>query len=169
MLIDPQPHASDPNRGFLRLGPSIADHVAETVRGCAESLQISHAKAGQGFEEFFEDVMALGRPAWFADWLNGSIGQEWLDDLSAGGWDARLGNAMLYATPGVGPHADHLTGTTAALVLFNDGLVFEQGNQRHRTRPGEWFIFDDYQPHAVHPGTGTSIYLVAVMPAHQWR
>ena len=147
----------------LSLDAAVLAQAKDEAQKSFLRFQEIRTAAGPGFEDFCEDVFEIGRPAWFEDWLSGPSGAEWLASLSVEDWEASAGTAMLYATAGVAPHVDEMTGVSAAPVFFNDGLVFEQEEQRHCTQPGQWFIFDDRVLHAVHSEPGCSVYLAAVM------
>ena len=62
------------------------------------------------------------------------------------------------------PHVDNMHGASWALVLANEGLRFRQGRYAHVTRPGEWFVFNDYFEHEVEDTESSRSYVVWVVP-----
>lgn len=65
----------------------------------------------------------------------------------------------LVMTAGCDIHTDRIHGPVLLLVLYNDGLVFSQGRERHKTQPGQWYVFDDRIGHGVREKKNSTAYL----------
>ena len=148
------------------LRPVVPGALQGEIELPADVLAAARVLAAECFaqaeaEEFSGDaVVEVVMPLWLAGrraWLP-------LDAL------ARMGLApacperdALLCTPSVEPHTDD-AGLALIVVLYNDGLVFRQGRQRHATRPGQWFVLDDRRLHAVDATDTTTSYLALSVP-----
>ena len=70
----------------------------------------------------------------------------------------------LYATCGVESHVDEMDGLSVAVVLHSDGFRFRQGGCVLKLRAGDWFVFDDSQPHEVVETDSATTLLVLTAP-----
>lgn len=67
----------------------------------------------------------------------------------------------LYATVSVDPHIDEIDGLSVAVVLHADGHRFIQAGASTRLKAGDWFVFDDREPHEVlHTEESTTLVVV---------
>lgn len=71
----------------------------------------------------------------------------------------------LLATVSADKHVD-TEGLTLGICLFNDGLTFIQGRERHKTAPGQWFVFDDTKAHEVRESRTSTSYVIWTLPLH---
>ena len=74
---------------------------------------------------------------------------------------------QLVLTLGVDAHVDDIHGPVLAWVLHNPGLRFRQGRVSHCPAAGDWFLFDDRQPHAVGSAPGETVFMAWVVPLRE--
>lgn len=128
--------------------------VPTEVAAAAAQLASEHYAEAEAAEFCGDPVDDVAFPAWMSE------RRAWLPpDLRALGFEVTPTDSLL-ATVGVDDHVDDIHGPVLAIVLFNDGLKFVQRSQRHVSAVGDWFVFDDRQPHGVREGKATTSYLV---------
>jgi hypothetical protein len=136
-------------QGRIALPPAIA----ETAR--AQAAEFYAKQVAISFSGDAVDVVSVpkGLPTC---WIpHDALDQFGLRARSDGEWTL---------TADVEPHIDDINGPTLCWVLHNDGLRFSQGRQRHVTRAGDWFVFDDCRPHGVAPTESSTAFVAWTVP-----
>lgn len=133
--------------GRIQLGVEVAQ------RSQVLAQQVYEQKLAEEFSgDAVEDILV---PTWLP--VDALVP---VDELRSLGLAPAHGAApTLLATAGVDPHVDHMAGLSYCIVLANDSLTFRQAGQRHATRPGEYFVFDDSRTHEVRESARSTVYL----------
>lgn len=136
--------------------------LTEVVLRHARELAMAFL-ADQQASEFSGDLVdTLPLPTWLPEldsWLPRAI----LDAAGFAPAPDRPGHDLV-GTCGVDAHVDDVLGPVLLLCLHNDSLTFRQGRERHRTMPGQFFIFDDRIPHEVRESRCSTTYLGWAVP-----
>lgn len=143
--------------GHVRGEVALPAAVLQNAKALARS-QYAQAEAEEFCGDAVQDVVF---PAWLAQ------RQQWLplEELHALGFAPdNAGQETLLSTVGVDSHVDGINGPTFILVLHNDGLTFRQGSVSHKTKAGQWFVFDDAKPHQVRETVRSSCYVCWSVP-----
>lgn len=138
--------------GSVPIHPSIAQG--------ASAMAVAFFAEQEAIEFCGDAVQSFAMPRWLGN-VETLIPREQLHAL---GLQADLLRLDCLATVGVDMHVDGLNGLTLCLVLYNDGLQFQQGNKRCRPVAGEWFLFDDAKSHGVHDKAATTTWLCITAP-----
>ena len=149
-----------------------------TIQGCITLDPAVVAGARELRTDHFADAVTYEAPE---EAVTVHLQQDWLPAIESWwpavalellGFEKARGSGELLVTHGVGPHVDEINGPTLILVLYNAGLAFSQGEVRHVTQPGEWFIFNDRIEHDIcsNPGPldNADIYACLSVPLQEF-